>query len=107
LQKEIEMGLHMFGKFSRLPTMMLALSLVLPAAAFADAWTNGISTIGELKYPPGFKHFDYVNPDAPKGGTVNLSELGTFDTLNPIPNKGNLATGAFPIPPISPPYHSG
>lgn len=87
------MGLKMFGTRGTLPAAMLALSLIAPGLALADNWTNGISTIGELKYPPGFKHFDYVNPDAPKGGTVQLSTLGTFDTLNPIPNKGNLEGG--------------
>ena len=87
------MGLNMTGKLLRQAGVALALSLVLPASSLADAWTNGISTIGELKYPPGFAHFDYVNPTAPKGGDLHLSELGTFDTLNPIPNKGNLATG--------------
>lgn len=56
-------------------------------------WTNGISVIGELKYPPGFKHFDYVNPAAPKKGDLRLSELGTFDNLNPLVNKGNIAAG--------------
>ncbi|MDB5522601.1 MAG: oligopeptide transporter substrate-binding protein [Rhizobium sp.] len=87
------MGLKMIGKRVFLPMALLAISLIIPAPAFADNWTNGISTIGELKYPPGFKHFDYVNPDAPKGGAVHLSTLGTFDTLNPVPNKGNLEGG--------------
>jgi microcin C transport system substrate-binding protein len=87
------MGLTMIGKHVALSGALLAFSLILPIAAHADNWTNGISTIGELKYPPGFKHFDYVNPDAPKGGDVHLSTLGTFDTLNPIPNKGNLEAG--------------
>jgi microcin C transport system substrate-binding protein len=85
------MGSKMAGKLRLISSALLAFSLSIPATAFSEAWTNGISTIGELKYPPGFKHFDYVNPDAPKGGTVRLSELGTFDSLNPIPNKGNLA----------------
>jgi microcin C transport system substrate-binding protein len=68
-------------------------SLALPAAAQDAPWTNGISVIGQLKYPPGFKRFDYVNPDAPKGGDLKLSDLGTFDNLNPVVNKGNLASG--------------
>lgn len=87
------MGLTVIGRRIALRGALLALSLVLPGAASADSWTNGVSTIGELKYPPGFKHFDYVNPDAPKGGSVHMSVLGTFDTLNPIPNKGNLEGG--------------
>lgn len=87
------MAFDRIGKLSHLPAILLALLLTLPAAASAENWTNGISTIGELKYPPGFKHFDYVNPDAPKGGTARLSELGTFDTLNPVLSKGNIAAG--------------
>ncbi len=45
-------------------------------------WRHGLSLFGELKYPPGYKHFDYVNPQAPKGGTVRLVALGTFDNFN-------------------------
>ncbi len=44
---------------------------------------------GEPKYPPDFKHFDYVNPDAPKGGTLRLGVTGTFDSFNPYVIKGN------------------
>ena len=40
------------------------------------------------KYPADFKHFDYVNPDAPKGGTFRQSSFGGFDSLNPFINKG-------------------
>jgi microcin C transport system substrate-binding protein len=46
------------------------------------AWRHGVSLLGELKYPPDFKHFDYVNPDAPKGGTVRLTGFGTYDNFN-------------------------
>ena len=46
------------------------------------------------KYRPDFKHFDYVNPDAPKGGAVRLSATGTFDNFNLVsPAKGNAASG--------------
>jgi microcin C transport system substrate-binding protein len=45
------------------------------------------------KYPADFKHFDYVNPDAPKGGTLTLSGLGSFDSLNPFLLKGISADG--------------
>jgi len=87
------MGLNMTGKRLRQAGVALVFSLVLPASSLAEAWTNGISTIGELKYPPGFAHFDYVNPKAPKGGDLHLSTLGTYDTLNPVPNKGNIEGG--------------
>ncbi|MGO4438369.1 extracellular solute-binding protein [Rhizobium sp. RAF56] len=77
----------------------LALSLFwlvgMPALAGADdlQFRVGTAIIGDLKYQPGFKHFDYVNPDAPKGGDVKLSATGTFDTLNPILLKGETVTG--------------
>lgn len=65
-----------------------------PAPSFAaDGWKHAMAIVGEPKYPQGFAHFDYVNPDAPKGGTLELSALGSFDTLNPVPAKGDLATG--------------
>jgi microcin C transport system substrate-binding protein len=50
--------------------------------------THGYSTFGKMKYPPDFTHFDYTNPDAPKGGTLRLGILGTFDSLNPYIVKG-------------------
>ncbi len=48
---------------------------------------------GKPKYPENFDHFDYVNPDAPKGGTLKAGEIGTFDTLNPFVIKGTPAAG--------------
>lgn len=54
-------------------------------AAHAQAgpgWTHGLSLFGDVKYPAGFKRFDYVNPDAPKGGSVRQIALGTFDNFN-------------------------
>jgi microcin C transport system substrate-binding protein len=56
--------------------------------------SHGYSYFGDLKYPADFKHFDYVNPDAPKGGEIVLSSLGTFDSLNPYSVKGR-ATGTW------------
>jgi microcin C transport system substrate-binding protein len=46
------------------------------------AWRHGLSLSGELKYPADFKRFDYVNPDAPKGGLVRMISIGTFDNFN-------------------------
>jgi len=54
----------------------------------------GLSLFGDLKYPPGFKHFDYVNPDAPKGGAIKYEAIGTFDSFNPFILKGDPAAGA-------------
>ena len=49
---------------------------------------HGISTFGNLKYPADFKHLDYVNPDAPKGGEISEWAPGTFDSFNPYSVKG-------------------
>jgi microcin C transport system substrate-binding protein len=74
--------------------------LVSPAAAQSGGedykWRHGLSLFGELKYPLGFKHFDYVNPDAPKLGAVRMMALGTFDNFNEVVAglKGSIAMGA-------------
>ena len=52
---------------------------------------HGISSFGELKYGPDFEHFDYVNPDAPKGGYFTTWGFGTFDSLRPYILRGNAA----------------
>ena len=54
---------------------------------------HGLSMYGDLKYPAGFKHFQYVNPEAPKGGDVKLAVIGSFDTLNPFVIRGVPAPG--------------
>ena len=74
----------------------LALAFVLSLAAFGAAKavvTYGMSLYGEFKYKPDFTHFDYADPNAPKGGTMKLSTIGTFDTLNPFVIKGVPAAG--------------
>jgi len=57
----------------------------------------GISRFGELQYPPDFKHYGYVNPDAPKGGTVHKAMTGAFDSLNPFIIKGQWSSAAYHI----------
>jgi microcin C transport system substrate-binding protein len=57
---------------------------------------HGLSIFGELKYAPDFRHFEYVNPDAPKGGRISLIGSGairTFDSFNPFILKGDAAQG--------------
>lgn len=68
----------------------------LPATAQDKEWKHGLSLFGELRYAPGFKHFDYVNPAAPKGGTIRQIAFGTFDNFNIVVAgvKGSLAGGA-------------
>ena len=79
--------------------------LVAPTAAQEKPgqhpWHHGLSLFDDLKYPAGFKHFDYVNPDAPKGGM--FSQVGstrqynqnflTFNSLNSYILKGDAALG--------------
>lgn len=60
-----------------------------PAAA--PQWKHGLSLFGDVKYAPDFKHFDYVNPQAPKGGAARVAATGTFDSLNIFIRKGNPA----------------
>ena len=77
------------------PRLTWARALMLVAMVFgtAPAWSaHGYALWGELKYPPGFAHFDYVNPDAPKGGEIRLvSNLrnSTFDKYNPFTLRGS------------------
>ena len=80
----------------------LATPIASAVPAFAPAaradekqWRHGLSLFGDLKYPAGFKHFDYVNPAAPKAGAVRLGVPGTFDNFNVVIRgvKGNIAAG--------------
>jgi microcin C transport system substrate-binding protein len=78
----------------RLPCVVFGLLLSLGAiAALAAAGSHGLSLFGELKYGPDFKNFEYVDPNAPKGGTMKYSAIGTYDTLNPFVVKGVPAAG--------------
>ena len=78
-----------------------AAAVILPATAQEEVERHGISAFGDLKYPPDFKQFDYVRPDAPKGGV--FSQLGpiaqfnqnfqTFNSLNTFILRGDAAQG--------------
>ena len=85
-------------RFVKAGLALLTASLALAAfgagaAETGNAERHGVSLFGELKYAPGFKHFDYVNPQAPKGGEVRYASIGTFDSLNPYIVKGQTAAG--------------
>jgi microcin C transport system substrate-binding protein len=58
-------------------------------------WRHAVSLFGDVKYPADFRRFDYVNPDAPKGGTVREYQVGTFDNFNIVIAglKGSLPQG--------------
>lgn len=83
------------------PWLGQALLPATPAHAQGPApqWRHGLSQFGDLKYPAGFKHFNYVNPRAPKAGAVRLGALGTFDNFNQVVAgvKGLLAAAAGTI----------
>ncbi len=64
-----------------------------PAQANANPRHHALSLIGEPKFPADFKHFDWVNPDAPKGGKLRGFAQGSFDSLNPFTVKGDPAGG--------------
>ena len=73
---------------------MLASTVSFSYATDAEPqWRHASSLIGEPKYPADFKHYDYVNPDAPKGGVLNQVAVGTFDSLNPFVVQGVAAAG--------------
>jgi len=58
------------------------------AAGETGTVTHGLAMHGEPKYGPDFKHFEYVNPEAPRGGEIRLHAIGTFDSLNGFNFKG-------------------
>ncbi len=75
------------------------------SACFVAVWSvitpslaepvHGLAMHGDPKYPADFTHFDYVNPDAPKGGILRLSSSGGFDSFNPMIPKGRPAAGVL------------
>ncbi|UZD90248.1 extracellular solute-binding protein [Cognatishimia activa] len=75
-----------------------AIGLGLPGRVYADddemIRSHGYSFFGDLKYPADYPHFDYVNPNAPKGGQIVLSARGTFDGFNRWAWRGNPQTDA-------------
>ena len=73
--------------------MAVTTSTVPAALAKHDDWHHATALVGTPKYPADFKHFDYVNTQAPKGGVVRLGVTDTFNTFNFVPPKGDLASG--------------
>lgn len=67
---------------------------LLPSFGFAQekiTKAHGLSTYGDLKYPADFKHLEYVNPNAPKGGEYTTWNIGTFDSMHPYVIKGRAS----------------
>src|SRR5262245_42021406 len=85
---------------ARAPMLLRLTAIGIAAALAAGAASaeprHGLSAFGELKYPAEFKNFDYVNPDAPKGGRFSSTGTGgvkTFDSFNNFILKGDAAQG--------------
>ncbi|MFT3733388.1 MAG: extracellular solute-binding protein [Hyphomicrobium sp.] len=81
------------ARLSTIAALASLLSLSLIGVAAAEP-RHGLSIFGELKYPADFTHFDYVNPDAPKGGrliTMGTGDVNTFDSFNQFIVKGDAA----------------
>jgi len=76
-----------------LMALTVVAALACAGAAEANTRHHALSLLGQPKFGPDFKHFDWVNPAAPKGGTVRLWALGGFDSLNPYTIKGSPAAG--------------
>jgi len=77
--------------------LILSLSVLTGWSVSTGAFAaHGFAQYGDLQYPPGFKHFSYVNPNAPKGGTLylpNPDRRTSFDKFNPFSMKGVTAPG--------------
>src|SRR3990167_7205842 len=100
-----------YRKLIRVLSLLWLLLATWPASALAGVTVPfSLSLSDSPRSPPGFTHFDFVNPDAPKGGKVRLPGLGTFDTLNPYVLKGIPASesiGVFGITEMNEPLMVG
>jgi len=83
-----------------LPAFTLALSLsplFVQAAEPEIIEATTIALRGKPHYPPDFKHFDYVNPEAPQGGDIKAWARGSFDNFNPYSARGDSSIGAYAL----------
>jgi microcin C transport system substrate-binding protein len=78
-------------------TVVCALFAAAGGQAAGGDPAHGFAVLGQLKYPAGFSHFDYADPEAPKGGRIRLWYQGNFDSLNPFILKGQWAAGSNPF----------
>lgn len=86
-----------FGMRLAAAVLVLAGGAALVRADDAVIESHGYSFYGDLKYGPDFDHYDFVNPDAPKGGEISFSRLGTFDSMNPYTVKGRAGVLSWSI----------
>ena len=89
--------LAMQPKSLRRTALVLICAVALAAQpTWSAERSHGLSYFGDLKYGPDIAHFDYANPDAPKGGRIKLPGIGTFNNLNPYVDKGRTAYNISP-----------
>ena len=77
----------------RVTALLLLLLMSAPIARADVTRSHAITVLGTPALPPNFPYFPYVNPDAPKGGSVTLGHTGTFDSFNPFILRGTSAFG--------------
>ena len=87
-------ALRWIPAFAAMAAVLVLFFSFLSLPAQAQTAQPAVALHGAPKYPATFTHFDYVNPDAPKGGDLHMSSVGTFDTVNPYTLKGVAADGA-------------
>lgn len=90
MKKAVILFSHVLGGIFLLAALLCAHTV---QAASPVLPSNAIAMHGKPLYPADFKYFDYVNPDAPKGGMLRRAEIGTFDNLNPFLITGRVTSG--------------
>ncbi len=93
MKRFISATLMPFGLSFALTLASLIAFASQPAYSDDRVWRKSTSLIGKSKYEDGFSHYEHVNPDAPKGGTLNSMANGTFDSFNPFIVPGATAAG--------------
>jgi len=91
MDSEWMMHLNYTVKF--IPVFLFCTFIATSFSSVASGWSHALSMYGDFKYPKSFDHFQYVNPNAPKGGVFKQASIGSFDSLNPFIVKGNSAAG--------------
>ncbi len=90
----LRFNMKSIGREARIIRLLVAVLTAFGATtAIAEpTYQHGVSFFGDFKYPPGFKHFDYVNPDAPKGGTLVLTG-DSWNSFTPYLDRGTTPPG--------------
>tara|TARA_R110001583_G_scaffold25250_4_gene91568 strand:- start:33347 stop:35260 length:1914 start_codon:yes stop_codon:yes gene_type:complete len=86
-------SMHLKYTIKLIPVLIFCTLILISFFAHSSNWSHALSMYGDFKYSKSFKNFDYVNVNAPKGGTFKQATIGSFDSLNPFIVKGNAASG--------------